>query len=230
MQSKPWVRGKLQVPAGEPLPAGFEPPEAWFSVRNKIGRRRLHEGRAVCRLCPAGDRRVDPKENVISITSIGDNRERGFRTSRGVAASRLRRTPDIKLGETSIELVERAQRDVSEGDRRWIEFTFKLRDSRWTPNGFIATLHSRSPSRLPIDMVSTEKFSPEDKAVRTYVFDYPLRDRPTSTTWECRERSSRRSPSAQTEWREGHQGASCGVREGPPEVDAPLHGGGPRIR
>ena len=174
VQSKPWVRGKLQVAAGEPLPAGFEPPEAWFSARNKIGARRFMKAAQFVDFARQEAREYDPKENTLSITSIGENENKDF----GLIAMLLRLVsdgaPDIKLRETSIELVERAQRDVSEGDRRWIEFTFKFRDSRRTPSDYIATLRVDPLSRLPIDMVSTEKFSPEDKAVRTCVFDYPL--------------------------------------------------------
>ena len=173
VQSKPWVRCTLQVPAGEALPPGFQPPEAWFSARNKIGARRFMKAAQFIDFARQEAREYDPKENALSITSIGDNENKDF----GLLAMLLRLVsegaPDLKLTETPIELVERAQRDVREGDRRWIEFTFKLRDSRRTPKDYIATLRVDPQSRLPIDMVSTEKFSPEDKAVRTYVFDYP---------------------------------------------------------
>ncbi len=173
VQSKPWVRCKLQVPAGEALPADFQPPEAWFSARNKIGARRFVRAAQFIDFARQQAREYDPKENALSITSIGDNENKDF----GVLAMLLRLVSegasDLKLTETPIELVERAQRDVREGDRRWIEFTFKLRDSRRTPKDYIATMRVDPQSRLPIDMVSTEKFSPEDKAVRTYVFDYP---------------------------------------------------------
>ena len=173
VQSKPWVRCKLQVPAGEALPPGFQPPEAWFSARNKIGARRFMNAAQFIDFARQEAREYDPKENALSITSIGENENKDF----GLLAMLLRLVSegaaDLKLTETPIELVERAQRDVREGDRRWIEFTFKLRDSRRTPKDYIATLRVDPQSRLPIDMVSTEKFSPEDRAVRTYVFDYP---------------------------------------------------------
>ena len=174
VQSKPWVRCTLQVPVGAPLPPDFQPPEGWFSAKNKIGARRFMKAAQFVDFARQEAREYDPKENSLSIASVGENENKDF----GLIAMLLRLVsegaPDFKLTETPIELVERAQRDVREGDRRWIEFTFKLRDSRRTPKDYSVTVRVDPQSRLPIDMVSTEKFTPDDKSVRTYVFDYPL--------------------------------------------------------
>jgi hypothetical protein len=173
LQSKPWVRCKLQVPAHEALPPGFQSPEAWFSARNKIGARRFMKAAQFVDFARQETREYDPKDDALSITSIGDNEHKDFGHLEMLLRLVSEGAPDLKLTKTSIELVERAQRDVREGDRRWIEFTFKFRDPRRTPEDYVATLRVDPQSRLPIDMVSTEKFSPEDKSVRTYVFDYP---------------------------------------------------------
>ena len=64
VQSKPWVRCKLQVPAGEALPPGFQPPEAWFSARNKIGARRFMKAAQFVDFARQETREYDPKENA----------------------------------------------------------------------------------------------------------------------------------------------------------------------
>lgn len=181
LRSKTWVRWTLKIPEGAEAPeaelaeAIRQPPQIWFSAANKVGAGRFLGAAQLVDFARGESYRYDPKEKTVYRESASDYDQIVFEhfdsllklvSEGGGETSRLARSP--------IEIVERTRREVREADRRWTEFTFKLRDPRKTPPDYSTMIRVDPDSGLPIDMTSTEKISAADKAlVRTYVFDYP---------------------------------------------------------
>lgn len=174
LQSKSWVHLTMQVPAGEPLPDGLEPPEAWFSAKHKAGARRFMKAAQYIDFARQETFEYDPTNDVItqSMTRDHDNVDFGHFGALLQLASEGAR--DLKLPESPIQIVERTQHAVRDKDRPWIEYAFKCLDPRRTPPEYNITFRVDPQSQLVVEMRSTEKFSSNDPAaVRSYTVDYP---------------------------------------------------------
>lgn len=177
LRSKTWVRVTLQIPKGEPIPESFRAPEMWFSAEHKVAARRMNLGSG--QLAQYIDFTAqetydyDPQRKSLyhSLTSDTDNVDFGqFETLLRLIAE----DGELKLPASPIQVVGRSRRDVSDGDRRYTEFTFECRDARRTPNDYRVTFRVDPEKQLPAEMRSTEKFSSNDPAAeRTYSIDYP---------------------------------------------------------
>lgn len=174
LQSKSWVRWTLQIPAGAPLPEGFQPPEVWFSAKRQIAARRFMNAAEYIDFARQETYDYDPKKNITTYSMTRDNDNVDFGHFGALLRLVSEGDHELKLPESPIQIVERTRREVRDKDSQWIEFTFTCRDPRRTPPDYSMTFRVDPQSRLVVEMRSTEKFSSEDTAeVRTYAVDYP---------------------------------------------------------
>lgn len=174
LRGKAWVRLTLKVPPGTKIPGDLSLPETWFSAKQRTGARTFRKAAGFVDFAHQETWQYDPQKDTISVTSTREsvNADFGFLgllltlISPGEAA--------YELPPTTVEIVERDRREVADGDRRWVEFTFACRDARRKPADFRVTFRVDPQTNLPFEMTSTEKLAPGDPATeRTYVVDYP---------------------------------------------------------
>ncbi|HVX12705.1 MAG TPA: hypothetical protein VHC22_16105 [Pirellulales bacterium] len=174
LRSKSWVRVTLQISKGAPIPKDFAPPEMWFSAEHKVAARRMDQAAQYIDFASQETYDYDPHRKTLnySLTNDTDNVEFGhFETLLRLLSEGDR---ELKLPTSPIQVVGRTRRDVTDGDRRWTEFTFECRDARHTPNDYRVTFRVDPEKQLPVEMRSTEKFASNDPAAeRTYSIDYP---------------------------------------------------------
>jgi hypothetical protein len=176
MRGKDWVRMMLKVPPGVEIPGGGGPPETWFSARHRRCAHSFQKRLAFVDLARQETWEYDPAKGTILLTSTRESRasEVGFL---GLLMALV--VPDAaahELPPTSFAILNRERREVVEGDKRWIDFSFTCRDPRRVPqpHEWRVTLRVDPNTNLPFEMISTEKMGPNDAAREwTYVLDYP---------------------------------------------------------
>lgn len=174
LQSKAWMHLTMQVPAGEPLPEGLRPPEAWFSAKHKASARRFMKAAQYIDFARQETFDYDPTNDVITHSMTRDNDNVDFGHFGALLQLASEGARDLKLPESPIQIVERTQHDVRDKVRPWIEYVFKCRDPRRTPPDYSMTFRVDPQTQLIVEMRSTEKLFSNDPAdVRIYTVDYP---------------------------------------------------------
>jgi hypothetical protein len=174
MRSKPWVRWTFQVPNGVPVPEGFQAPEGWFSAENKVFAGKANQSIHYVDLAAQETYDYLPRTNTLhrSLPSDVDNVEAGHYETLLRLVSEWDRA--LAVPESPIRILGRTHRDVWEGNRRWTEYTVDCRDTRRTRENYRVTFRVDPETKLPVEMRSTEQFSPNDPTVeRVYAIDYP---------------------------------------------------------
>lgn len=174
MGSKPWVRWKFQVPKDMTIPEDFQAPECWFSAEKKVFAGRAILSAYYTDLAGQESYNYWPQTKTVSRSLTTDNQNVDI----GHFETLLRLVSEgdraLRVSESPIQIVSRKRRDVPDGDRRWIEYTFACRDSRRTIKDYQVTFRVDPKTQLPVEMRSTEKYSSNDPAdERVYAIDYP---------------------------------------------------------
>jgi hypothetical protein len=176
MRGKDWVRMTLKAPPSAEIPGDGAPPESWFSAKHRRGGHTFQKRAAFVDLARQETWEYDPAKGTILLSSTreSDNNELGLfglLMALVVPGEAVQELPQTNV------TIEKHQRDeVVVGDRRWIEFTFYLRDPRRKPqpHEFRVTFRVDPHTNLPFETTSTEKMGPNDPArERTYIVDYP---------------------------------------------------------
>lgn len=173
LRSKPWVRLTLKVPANVPIPQGQQIPEMWLSSEKQVAARRVTEAEQFINF--AQQETFEHQRNgTLWHSTARDSEIAEFKHMERLLRLVSDGEPAFPLSDSPIEIVDRSQRDVRDGNRRWIEFAFQCRDPRRTPDDYLVTFRVDPESQLPVEMRSTEKLSSNDPAVeRAYAIDYP---------------------------------------------------------
>lgn len=174
LRSKPWVRWTVRLPADVKVPAGFQPPEMWFSAEKKIFAGRMGDSIHFVNLASQESYDYLPQNKTIarSLTSDFESVEaEHFETLfRLLAEGDRAKAP----ADSPIQILGRSSRTIQDGTKRWSESTFKCRDSRRKETDYDVTFRIDPATQVPVEMRSTEKIFPADKtAERVYAIDYP---------------------------------------------------------
>lgn len=178
LHAKTWVRWTLQIPPDLPedqIPADVrkQPPVIWLSLQKKVAASRFLESVYYVDLGQQELYRYEPPKETVYRASTSDHDAAFFEQAGTLLRLASQGSPDLKLPETaSLKLLERTQREVHEEGRTWVDFTFRLEDSRRNPPEYLTTIRVDAETRLPARMI--EQLTAGDKpVVRTFVFDYP---------------------------------------------------------
>lgn len=180
LRSKPWVRMTCKLPEGpidgQEIPKSLRdnPPQIWLSTSGSIAASRFAPRACYCDFKRHESYRFEPDERTIYLESTKTHDRsifEGFELLLRLVSDGDRKS---EFPESEIEIVDRRESPVRDGDRELTEFRFRFRDPRKTPAESAVVVRVDSKSRLPVDMVSTETIPDSNRVLeRTLTFDYP---------------------------------------------------------
>ncbi len=174
VQAKTWVRWTMQMPKGVALPEGFQTPETWFSVKNRIGASRADHSALFVDFAAKESLVYDAKRKTLDRLGIAVHDRQEFEFFETLLRLMNEGNLELKLPDSPIEVSKRTRLEVIEEARRFIEFSFECRDPRRAPPDYRVTFRVDPQSHLPVLMRTTQKFTPNDPAVeRVFAIDYP---------------------------------------------------------
>ena len=175
LQSKPWVRFTLQIPDGMTAPEGSEPSEHWLSNKHKATASKSGDRADFMDLARHEMYSYFPLTNSVTLTTSRDEQIADFgfiETLRRLVSRDEKR--ELSFPESAVQIITRTQAEIQEEGRRWTEFKFQCRNARRSPSDYQVTIRVDPESGLPVELRSTEKFSPDHPDVEwTLAIDYP---------------------------------------------------------
>lgn len=174
IQSKPWVRFTLQLPKEGLVPDGIQAPQIWFSAKNRIGACRGQDSALFINFAARESFVYESKTKTIVQSGIAvfDNME--FENYETLLKLLNEDNQEWKTPESGIQILKRTRREIVEGTRTWVEFTFSCRNPRLASMDYQITFRVDPETHLPREMRTTRKLSPKDPDIQlTLLMDYP---------------------------------------------------------
>lgn len=176
MQAKPWVRFTVQIPDGTPARDGSELPEPWlFSSTHKAMALKNGDEADFMDLARHELYHYNPLTKSVTFMTLREEQIADFRLIETLMRLVLSdEKSELSLPKSPIQVVSRTQADVQEEGLRWTEFKFQCRNSQRSPSDYQVTIRVNPESGLPVELRTTEKFSPNQTFVElTLAIDYP---------------------------------------------------------
>lgn len=175
VRSKSWMRLKLLPPAEVNVLEGSLLPETWLSSERKVYARRVDHAAQFIDFGRQITYDYDPHTQSLtqSSTRERDNIERVHIET--LLKLVCEGSDDIQIPASAIQIEARTRTEVKEGSRRWIEFTFKCRNSDHpVDDSSQITFRVDPKTQLPFQVQAYDKIGPNKAVVeRIFAIDYP---------------------------------------------------------
>ena len=175
MQAKPWVRFTVQVPDGVTTPEDFRASEQWLSSEHRVMAGKTGDRVNFVDLERQELHLYNPHTNTVTLSTSRDEQLVDFgsiETLRRLVSSEG--TSTLSLPESPVEIVDRSHAEVEEEGRHWREFSFQCRNRKRSPSDYQVIIRVDPDSGLPVELRSTENFSPDQSGPEwRLAIDYP---------------------------------------------------------
>ncbi|MBM4094421.1 MAG: DUF1559 domain-containing protein, partial [Planctomycetes bacterium] len=159
----PWMHGIATTPEGEKQ-------EFWLATSRGLAASRCGQFVQFCDLRLGETYQYDPGKQTLLRLPPNDLEAEEFRLVEALLAGFLRGDQELKLPDSSVQLVRQQRREIQDDGRNWLEYTLEFHAPRVSPNDLTMIYRVDPATGLPREMTLHRGGAPSSLKV---ALDYP---------------------------------------------------------